>query len=115
MDKEINASQAFDCMYYLFRQFPWLAQQEPKMEAAAEHEAVTFLLQLAQGQHTSWGELPAVVRGTVVGLTMDFMIKLQDPQSALSRATWVVDAGSEPWQKALAVIAHEIQRSFPPH
>ncbi len=115
MNKEINAEEAFDCIYYLLQRYPWLIEYKGKLDASVEHEAVAFLLQLAQCQVDAWGDLSTQARITVSGLLVDFMIKLRQPDSVFRSTKWYVAVESEPWQQALTVIDHEIRRSFPPH
>lgn len=114
-DMEIGAKQVFDCMYYLLQRYPWLGKQNKKLHADAEHEAVTFLLRLAQHDVDTWGDLSEPARETASALVLDFMIKLRQPESRYSTSKWLVNVDSAPWQQALTVIEHEIRRGYPQH
>ncbi len=109
----ITSEKVFDGLYALIKAKPWLVDTEPCFDESAEKDAIRFLLLLQGGAVNGWGNLPSNVRGTVVGLILDFLAKLRMPESIFSNAVWQVSAKVLPWQQAMEVVAQEIKRSHP--
>ena len=107
----VSAEQMAGFVLELFKSRPWL--NEPGImqnaDAIAEAEAVDFLLALESAKN--WGKCSMPARRIVNSLLLDFIGKLMDPLSALSRSSWEVSSHDEPWRKAIYGIAHEIRQS----
>lgn len=114
MEKEtVSADRMAEFIFELLKAKPWL--NEPgvmkESDANAESEAIDFLLALETAR--GWGVCSMPARRIVNSLLLDFMAKLMDPSSSLSRASWAVSHHDEPWRKAIYGLAHEIRRSHP--
>ncbi|WP_312929875.1 hypothetical protein [Stutzerimonas nitrititolerans] len=111
--KTISAYDAFGLFFELFKAHPWL--NEPggmgPQDSYAEDEALAFLLSsdLSKG----WNGCSEAARRVVNGLLLDFMAKLQSPESAISRSSWDVDDSNPAWRQALEVVVAEIRRNHP--
>lgn len=106
----INAERAFELMYELFKEKPWLNSPGVMTEQDhhAEHEAVVFLLNV--GNAPNWDGCSEAASRVVCTLLLDFIAKLH---GQLSGCTWHVPNHLPKWQQAARIIADEILRSFP--
>lgn len=110
---KIDAEKAFELMYELFREHPWLNKpgvMRPE-DVMFEQEAVAFLLTCDLDKN--WEGCPLGVQRVVLSLLIDFMAKLRTPEHPISMSSWFVPADEPPCLQALAVIAQEIERSHP--
>ncbi|WP_036204694.1 hypothetical protein [Marinobacter sp. MCTG268] len=109
----IDAERAFDLMYELLKAHPWLNKggTMTSSDAIAEQEAIAFLA--AGDLSRQWGDCGAAARRVVNSLLIDFMVKLRDPESPISRSSWEIDTDQPEWRQALCVISAEISMSHP--
>ena len=110
----VDSEAAFGLFYELLKAKPWLLNTGRPMRAVPEAEsgAIAFLLQLAAGNASDWGNLDDDARDTASALLMDFFIKLRQPNSPLSGKRWEV-AAAEPWQQALEIVARQLRLAHP--
>ena len=111
--KTVDAETAFALFFKLFKAHPWLnsAGTMTEQDEHAEAEALDFLL--TANFANKWNGCSEPARRVVNGLLLDFMLKLQSPESVISRSSWEVSDGQPEWQQALQIIDIEIRRSHP--
>lgn len=112
---EVNAEQAAEWLYGLFQQNTWLLEEKPVRHSApdVEHQAIGFLLSVAEQGVNGWGAASQEVKETVSLLMMDFLAKLMHPQSPFANREWPVNPAASTMEKILSIIAAEIRRSHP--
>lgn len=111
--KQVDSEKAFELMYELFKEHPWL--NEPGImspdDAPYESEAVAFLL--AADMSNRWQGCSQSAQRVALSLLIDFTGKLVTPGHPLSEAFWSVPVDAPAWKQALAVVSHEIEQSHP--
>lgn len=107
---QIDAERAFDLMFFLIQEKPWLIAPGlvQDSDAAFEEEALNFLLSLDAA--TGWGDCSKQAQRLVATLLTDFMTKLKGP---FSRRHWQVSADLAPWLQAVQIICVETLGSHP--
>jgi len=102
---KIDAERAFDLMYLLLQEKPWLLKSSimKDEDAQFEQEAVAFLLTLDAAK--DWGSCSDPARRVVSTLLTDFMLKLKGP---FSNRYWESSGDLEPWLQAVQIICDEI-------
>lgn len=112
---EVGAAQAAEWLLAMFQQDAWLLAVPPARhdDADIEHQAVSFILAVAEQGASDWGENSQAVKETVTLLMTDFLARLMHPQSPFATRTWQVTASASPQEKVLEIIAGEIRRSHP--
>lgn len=113
-EKMINAEQAAELIFELVKAKPWLNQPGVMLssDAAAEHEAVGFLLAL-DSTTTGWGNTSLSGRRVACTMVVDFLGKLMHPDSPYRNRQWHVAAEASRQDQALHVICAEIRGSHP--
>lgn len=112
---QINTEEAAELLYGLFQGNTWLLSVSPVRhdDAEVEHQALRFILDVAEQGVRDWGQASQAVKETVSLLMMDFLAKLMHPQSPFANRTWLVDAEALPLEQSLQVVAEEIRRAHP--
>lgn len=111
--KEINAEQAYELMFELFKIHPWLL--EPGMirpnDLHAEKEACDFIL---RGDFSDeWQDCSMPAQRVVAAVLADFLTSLRTKGHSINASSWQVPEGVAPWEQALAVVQQEIVRTHP--
>ena len=107
---QVDAERAFELMYLLFQEKPWLTKpgmaKEP--DAPFENEALTFLLTLDAA--SGWGDCSEPARRLVTTLLLDFMTKLK---GSLADHQWETSDDFPPWLQAVQIICAGILEEHP--
>lgn len=110
----IDYQQATECLFEFFKENQWLllnSKLTVHPQPEIEQEAVRFLLALSQKKINDWNGANQAVQETVTLLLMDFFTKLSQNPSPFSHHTWKVRKSASLAEKALEIIAFEIQQS----
>lgn len=107
---KVDAERAFELMYLLIQEKPWLRSPDlmDDQDAKFEDEALAFLSTLETA--TDWGNCSKPARRVVVTMLCDFMAKLNGP---FADRQWEVLANQPPWLQAVQIICAEIRDNHP--
>ncbi|MGI1671983.1 MAG: hypothetical protein K6L74_16895 [Neptuniibacter sp.] len=108
--KRIDAEQAFELMYELFKAKPWLNSGGVMNEEDHPHEGNALLFLISLDKADDWGGCREATRRVANTLLVDFIARLRGP---LYHQEWSVPADLPKQKQAAWIVRHEILRSHP--